>query len=598
MKILVTYPLSPRLVRPGLGEPVVYRPELASQPESALFKALAEHQPDAALVGGGWSSAALQAWQRQARRPVRFIRRGGQAEPLGAGREVRDAETWSGPSRLPQELQALALAERSLMAEHTANRLALCGVSPGSRQSLAGSRVTLVGAGIVNLITALALVEHRARVEVLEASPDPRTQPPWQLLGATHGGANARMFCFTEADSYNEKGDVVYAKMHQVLRSTVSRGGWLTMEPEHLDPLERAWIERFLTLPRWRAEVFTEDIHGFNIESHTLWQELQAAAPQLFTGAGYTPGILRLYAEADKAAAAEALHERLGSLERALDAGELVRRHPACSVAVANGEIARALEVRGFTLNIHTFVAKLLGYLEARGIRVRWNLPVRAVVRGADGCVGGLQTPEGMVRSEHYVLSPGVYGEALLAGSRSAGKMQGILGLWLCLPNPEPRLRCSVKIHREGHVGEDSNVTLATGTGGRPVLILGSGYGYLGRRALDMSSPEVACLFAALEETAQRYFPGAWQEAQRGTELDASRKACVRPFTSTGLGLFEVTSTAAGGRMVIASGHNTGGFAQAPAVAAAVTATLEGRPHRMQALYDPERGVLPEALSD
>jgi glycine/D-amino acid oxidase-like deaminating enzyme len=42
---------------------------------------------------------------------------------------------------------------------------------------------------------------------------------------------------------------------------------------------------------------------------------------------------------------------------------------------------------------------------------------------------------------------------------------------------------------------------------------------------------------------------------------------------------------------VVAAGHGTGGFTQAPAVAEAVTATLEGRVHPMQALYDPERGM-------
>ncbi|MEM7587932.1 MAG: FAD-binding oxidoreductase, partial [Acidobacteriota bacterium] len=102
----------------------------------------------------------------------------------------------------------------------------------------------------------------------------------------------------------------------------------------------------------------------------------------------------------------------------------------------------------------------------------------------------------------------------------------------------------------------------------------------------------------ALEETARRYFPRATTQAANDGSLAQGRKACVRPFTCTGLGIFDVSATADGGRVVIASGHNTGGFAQSPAVADAVALTLAGQPHPMQALYDPERGILPDYLMD
>lgn len=600
MKILVTYPLSSQLVQPSMGDLVVYRPELASQPEKVLRHALFEHVPDAMLVNGNCPGpATFGRWHDLTRQRIELIRCHDEDTALDLDLPGVNAHQISGtPSSRPAGLQALALAERRVMHQRTARRLADHGVSSQASGTLAGSRVTLVGAGIVNLMTAIDLIERGATIEILEASPDPRSRPPWQRLGATHGGANARMFCFTEADNYNEKGHLVYAKMHQVLRQTVSRGGWLAVEPEQLDRHERAWIERFHAVPRWRAEVFTEDIHGFTISSYPLWKRLQQCAPELFEDVGYTSGVLRLYAEAEKARAAEALHARLGSLTRVLDNDELVRRHPACRDAVMDGQIARGLEVRGFTLNIHDFVARLLAHLEARGVDLSWNRPVSALERTMDGQVIGLRTQEGVVRSEHYVLSPGVYGNCLLEGTRTAGKIQGILGLWIALPNLEPCLRHSVKLHREGHVGEDANITLARDATGRPLLILGSGYGYLGCQALDMQSPEIARLFEALEETARRYFPRAFAQAVREGTLHDTRKACVRPFTCTGLGGFEVTRTAEGGRMVIASGHNTGGFAQAPAVAEAVATTLEGRPHPMQALYDPERGILPDALMD
>lgn len=597
MRILATHPLSPRLTEAGLGELVIYRPELTRRPDAALARALLEHCPAAALLDcDRLDDATLVAWRERAGFPVQLVRRlrpGQRAEAVLPGIDVHDVLDAGDDPRA--DLRALGLAERGIARHQTAQRLSSHGISAGVDGRLTGQRVTLVGAGIINLLVALELQEHGATVEILDASPDPRTKPPWQRLGCTHGGDDARMFSYTEADNYNEKGHLVYAKMHQVFRRTICEGGWLAVPTHELGPSERAWIEGFHELPRWQAEVFTEDIHAFTIASDSLWEGLRRRMPHLFEEVGYAPGILRLYAQPDKADAAEALHGRLGSLVRALDPDELARRHPACRDAVEDGQITRGLEVRGFTLNIHHFVRRILAHLEAKGARLRWNERVHAIERTDDGRVCGLRTTSEAVRSDHYVLSPGVLGNELLAGTRSKDKLQGILGLWMSLPNLEPRLHHSIKLHREGHVGEDSNVTLAHDADGRPRLILGSGYGYLGLHPLDMGSAEIARLFEALEHTAQRYFPRAYEAAAGDGTLRRGRKACVRPFTPTGLGIFEVLGTPEGGRLVVASGHNTGGFAQAPVVAEAVAATLRGIPHPMQALYDPERGI-PEHL--
>ncbi len=594
MKILVARQIDSQLAESGLGEQVTYRPELAEQSESALRRTLLESVPDALLVGRRLPEpSSLRAWLSKAQRTVRIVakRRAG-ALPAEAPSDVILHRLEGESGILEHDLGALGFLERRLMGARTASRLADCGISPNtSPGSLAGTRVTLVGAGIVNLVSAFELVEQGAAVEILEASPDPRARPEWQRLGATHGGEDARMFCFTEADNYNEKRDRVYARMNATLRQCVTEGGWMVVPSAQLKQSEKTWIKNFQSLPRWRAEVFTQDIHRFNIESGRLWDEMRLGSPDLFQGVGYTEGILRLYSQPEKVEAAQALHGRLGSLRRVLDRAELSRRHPAFRDAVKAGEIAGAIEVVGFTLNIHRFAAKLLTHLENRGARIRWNHPVIALERSVDGSVSGLRTRHGVVRSQHYVLSPGAYGNGLLSGTRSADRIQGILGLWLLLPHLQPRLRQSVKIHREGHVGEDSNITIATGRAGEPILILGSGYGFIGSQPLDMESPQIACLFEAVEENARRFLPRAHARAVQEGTLMGSRKACVRPFTSTSLGIFEVDRTADGGRLVLTSGHNTGGFTQSPAVAKAVSTTLAGGRHPMQALYDPDRGV-------
>jgi glycine/D-amino acid oxidase-like deaminating enzyme len=595
MKILIANRLNSRLSASRLGNQIVYCPELATQPEDVLRSALVRHLPDAVLIDNrSISTETLTTWKKATNRAIHLIQihHDLSLPPIHHLPDVSIDRVQGNSADYQSNLAALGLAERSFISRQTAKQLAACGISAtGSPSSIAGTRVTLVGAGIVNLIAAYDLVENGFTVEILEASPDPRSKPDWQQLGTTHGGGNARMFCFTEADNYNEKKNLVYADMNTVMHKQIHAGGWLVTPPAELHASERDWIDNHCALPCWQAEIFTQDIHNFNIASGKLWEQLRLNAPHLFENVGYLPDVVRIYAQPEKFEAAQKLHRQLGSLQRTFDNHALSDHHPAFAAAVANGEIAGAMEIRGFTLNIHDFVANLLSDLEARGVDFQWQRRVTAIERTSDGCVSGLHTVEGIVRSEHYVISPGAYVDSLLEGSRAHGKIQGILGLWLNLPNIEPRLENSVKIHREGHVGEDSNVTIATDSAGEPILILGSGYGFIGTQPLDLDSPEIACLFEALEQTAERYFPGAYQQAVRAGTLHSDRKACIRPFTSTGLGIFEVDSTATGGRLVIAAGHNTGGFTQAPVVAAAVTATLTGKSHLMQSLYHPERGI-------
>ncbi len=598
MKILVANRLNPKLSGCDLGEQVIYRPELAVESEDALCCALRDYQPDAALVDNKpISPETLTTWRQVTQGPIRLVQRQNghhlpKIELPGVAVEQIEGKT----ADFHADIAALGIAERNLMQHQVADKLAACGISlqgsAPSTASVSGSRAILVGAGIVNLITAYELIKHDIAVEILDAGPDPRSKPNWQQLGATHGGGNARMFCFTEANNYNEKENRVDACLQSVMQKRILDGGWLAISPEQMSAVERAWIRNHCSLPRWRAEVFTQDIHRFNVTSKPLWERIGQDAPHLFENVGYRSGILRIYSQVEAVEAARLLYSKLGSLERLLDLDRLKQYHPAFCEAALNGEIAGAMEIVGFTLNIHPFVEKLLFHLETRGVNIRWNLPAIGIERNGEGHASGLRTLEGVFRADHYVLSPGVYGESLLQGTRSAGKVQGILGLWLNLPNLDPQLRRSVKIHREGHVGEDSNVTIAMDHAGRPMLILGSGYGFIGHHPIEMDSPDIDCLFQALEKTAKRFFPSAYQQAVRAGTLYGDRKACVRPFTSTGLGIFEVEPTAAGGRLAIATGHNTGGFTQAPVVAEAVAATLSGQYHPMQALYHPERGIV------
>jgi D-amino-acid dehydrogenase len=146
-----------------------------------------------------------------------------------------------------------------------------------------------------------------------------------------------------------------------------------------------------------------------------------------------------------------------------------------------------------------------------------------------------------------------------------------------------------VKIARKGHRAEETNVTLGTGESGEPVLICGSGYGWTGLNPGNIDSAELDVVFDALEDTIRHFFPAAHAAAREAGTLDASRRFCVRPWTSSCLGVFETVPADGGGALVVTGGHNTGGFTQSPVVAEAVLAALAGRPHTMHTRYHPRR---------
>jgi len=227
--------------------------------------------------------------------------------------------------------------------------------------------------------------------------------------------------------------------------------------------------------------------------------------------------------------------------------------------------------------------------LEKAAVRLRWNQRVRGISWDERGAAAGLLTPDGVVRSDHYVLSPGAFAHGLLRGTASHGTIHGVLGVWLTVPNLEPRLDRSLKIARRGHAAEDSNVTVARDRQGSPILIFGSGYGWTGLDPSNIEPTELERLYQATEDTARRFFPRAHATARAKGLLAASRRLCVRPWTASSLGVFEMVEARGGGLLIVTGGHNTGGFAQSPAVAAAVVAALRGEPHPMHTLYHPER---------
>jgi glycine/D-amino acid oxidase-like deaminating enzyme len=588
MRVLTTEPLAAALLADGRGRPIM-RTASGLASESGLISEIFEFRPNVLIVSPErLTGRAVDALAR--------VTEGSWARVLCPGELNGHASIATSSLSLaghvtlaaePDQESVLRRLEEEFTRQVTfrsARELITGRGNPG----LAGSAVILIGAGIVNLMSALALAELGCRVTVVERSCDPRNSGDWRAYGCTHGGQDARMYSVTEYDNYNEKGSSLYGGMREAFTTPVMDGGWLAIPTEALGERERQWNEMYQRVPAWLARSFTAEIYEIGAAAGQLWDELWQRIPQLRRGTGFCDGVLRTYADARKLGESSRIQASLGRLESVLDPEQLAKRYPGLSAACRSGAIIGGLEIRGFTVQIHAFVRALVGHLEERGVQFKWNCRARAFDRAPDGCIRGVDIGGEVLRARHYVACPGIYGNDILGGFKSRSLLHGVLGVWCTLPRLAHELTRSAKIKRAARINEDSNVTIAAGPNGDPVLILGTAYGYVGTQPEKLCARQLEFLYTQLEEVAQTFFPEAYREAKADGTLEASRRFCIRPWTPTGLGVFEVQA-AEEGLAVVTGGHNTGGFAISPVVARSVAAALEGSVQDIHWNFHPER---------
>jgi glycine/D-amino acid oxidase-like deaminating enzyme len=450
-----------------------------------------------------------------------------------------------------------------------------------------GKKVLVVGAGIVGLLTSLKLVDEGYSVVVIEKSNDPNREEDWLALGCTHGGENARMFSLTECDNYHDKEYIRGTQLHGYLERTVKSMGWLMKRNKIHTSDEADWISDFANVPMCLANMYNEDIFSINHESHLHWRSLIERHPQLFDGVDYKDKLLRV-------ASTKTYHDKqvkrqrhVKSFIRELDKQQVIVEYPSLVSGCLSGEIVAAIEVVGFTLSIHNFVQNLIGYLMSVGVVFHWRTSAQRLVV-EDNVVRGVIANDKLMESDHYFVSTGVYGDDILSGTDSDNKIHGVLGAWISFPNVSPRLERALKISREGHIANSGNIIPVKNKNGEEILLFGSGFGYLGRNVENIDLDQLDALFQSMEEYVAEMFPRAYELAMESGELRASRRYCIRPWTASGLGVFEIKQ-ALSGILIVASGHNTGGFSQSTSVAQASFDAIQGRCHPMHTLYHPKR---------
>jgi len=576
--------MSPATLDRVLDDNVVYRPDLVRRPVQLAAAAIAR-----------LGATALAFHERDRERMVAIARAAPGCRIIVYGDRTAAPLGGVALDRV-HVVQEDAIEDAECEAIVAAERLSLRAACPAGR--CARGEVVLVGAGIVNLVTALALADLGWTIEVHDRMADPladcdpgaRAPGPRSELGATFAGEDARIFSFNEARHHLARSPDHAAHARLPFRHTIGEDGWLSRPLAGLDGEDRSWIDAQEALPPWLAREYNADIIEFNVRSHAGWHRIFAEHPQVLRGTGFVSRLVRVYQTLPGLARARAAEAEIGALQAELSLDELAAAEPALSSAIEAGAIAGALRVHGFSLQVKTLARNLVRHLAERGVVFRWSSALEDVERDAAGRIARVTLGGRTVDAHSVVLSPGALGAALRTRVAALQPIGAMAGMWLVLPNREPRLTAPLKVGRRafasGAAAEGANVIPGRDDLGRPVLFCSSGHGFVGLQPQAVERADLVELARCIEETARELFP------DKAGRLAGPPSYCVRPWTPSGLGIFSASETARGGRFVVTSGHNTGGFSQAPEVAAAVARVLDGEHHDMHALYGAGRGEL------
>lgn len=582
MRIAIFEPLDDHTATVVLDGNVLYRPDVAKKGNRDLSRAVFDNDIQA-VIAKDWFFREAFFNECKARNWDLTIVLTNNHQPTNAQQEMARQAGITLISSVGQDglscfVSGLCALERRAKQDLVPSSI----YYPSSSKS-----VTFVGCGVVNLISAHLVASKGYEVSMIDAKPDPRSRPTWDKLGCSSGGGNARMFTLSEMDNYNCR--TIHEDMNNLFSKDIVNLGWNIFGDAGLNEQELNWIDEFQSVPVWLADQFNEDIFAFNAESWEYWQAWIEADPALFSGSLYTNKILRIYADRAHYETAVARQNRIDATIKVVTAEEVAIAQPGLKDAVANGQIAGGVYVHGFTINVHDFIDGLINRLESLGVTFQWDTLVTDLSYNAQGQVTHLALGDTNLDVDNLVISPGSYAAGLLKKTACNDKICGVLGAWLTLPCTETYLVNSLKLARKGHIVEDSNVTISTDENGNPAIIIGSGYGFTGFDPTNIDKNLLEKMYDGVIDTARQYFPDLYKALVDQGTLRDSLKYCVRPWTSTSLGLFEIHEAVQQNKCIVTGGHNTGGFAQATSIATAVFAALEGKPHQMHYDYQPNR---------
>ncbi|CAF0786974.1 unnamed protein product [Rotaria sordida] len=416
--------------------------------------------------------------------------------------------------------------------------------------------ITVIGAGIMGLVTAFFLSESGYRVTIIDEHNRPDTdnklnQNEISYRGTTLDGCDARHASITETMPH-----AVFYRIDSLRKYPLDHGGWRIIHNQ-FNNQELVWIDRFSELagyPELVVNLFNQFVSNINRRGIELWEDISQNYPNVIQDTIKNRRIIRVCPSLTSLNIVSLFQTKYHKSEdnlQILSHSQVLEKIP--GLVLRDGDAA-GIEVPGFTINDVKLCQNMIEFLEHNpNVKFKWSTQVCSI--------DNINSSKIIFASSLNRLDSSLLYNVSLA-------VQGVLGCWIKLPNVH-LIKNGFKIVEKDPISF-INVTPSYD---EQYLYVTGGFAFCGQRGI-VQSPYLNQLIELFYSTIRSYLPD---------EIDASEseilpmRFCIRPMTPDGMPIVAQLSAENKNQQVyFVGGTNAGGFVESPVLATILLDLIQG----------------------
>jgi glycine/D-amino acid oxidase-like deaminating enzyme len=413
--------------------------------------------------------------------------------------------------------------------------------------------ITIIGAGILGLMTAFFLSENGYQVNIIDEH-----NCPYQNNGIsnTHSptldGYDARHASITETMPH-----AVFYRKDSLGKYPSDHGGWRIIDTPFNNE-EIKWMDKFNELagyPELIVHLINEFISNINRFGIQLWEQIFEKYPEIVKDTVKNRRIIRICSSVTSLNVISSYqlkyHQNDIDNIQKLSHSQVLQKIP--SLILKDGD-AGGIEVPGFTINHQEFCINMIKYLERKkNVSFKWSNHIESINN---------------INSPKIIFASSLNNLNLLSNVSLA--IQGVLGCSIQIPNKH-----SIKIGFKITEKEPIGVINVTPSYDEQYLYITGAFAFTGQRTIVKSS-YLNQLVDLFHSTLRSYLP---EEMDLYESEMSTTKFCIRPMTPDGMPIIHKLSNEQNTKQDIyfIGGTNAGGFVQAPVLSTFILDLIKGQ---------------------
>ncbi|CAF1124019.1 unnamed protein product [Rotaria sp. Silwood1] len=416
--------------------------------------------------------------------------------------------------------------------------------------------ITIIGAGIMGLVTAFFLSESGYKVTIIDEHNRPEAnnefnQNEISCRGTTLDGCDARHASITETMPH-----AVFYRIDSLRKYPLDNGGWRIIH-DQFNNRELVWIDRFTELagyPELVVNLFNRFISNINRCGIKLWDHISQNYPNVVQDTIKNRRIIRVCPSLTSLNTVSSFQTKYHTNEdnlQILSHSQVLEKIPCLVLA---DEDAAGIEVPGFTINDVKLCHNMIEFLENNpNVKFKWLTQVRSI--------DNISSSKIIFTSSLNQLDCPLLDNVSLA-------VQGVLGCWTKLPNVH-LIKNGFKIVEKDPIG----VINVTPSYNEQYLYVTGCFAFCGQRGV-VQSPYLNQLIELFYSTIRSYLPDEIGASESET---LPIRFCIRPMTPDGMPVIaQLINENKEQQVYFVGGTNAGGFVESPVLAAVVLDLFQG----------------------